>query len=135
MTQRAQTIAGLEAAIRAANLALFVIRKQGVMPNCSWDCGFNSDMETARAALAALRSAPAPDAPVGRRKWPRVFNVKRAENAWHGEISFARCPTDEELQALEVLLRDEPFMMLSCREAKRCLHMVPGCICEEDPTQ
>lgn len=42
------------------------------------------------------------------RKWPRVFNVKRAENnAWHAEISFARSPTDEELSALEISLRDD----------------------------
>jgi hypothetical protein len=42
------------------------------------------------------------------RQWPRVFNVRRcAENGWHGEISFARCPTDEELKALEILLRDD----------------------------
>lgn len=27
-----------------------------------------------------------------------------------------------------------PFIMLSCREAKQCLHQVPGCICEGDPT-
>lgn len=45
---------GLEAAIRAAKLALFVIRKQGVMPNSSWESGFESDMKTSEAALAAL---------------------------------------------------------------------------------
>lgn len=28
----------------------------------------------------------------------------------------------------------EPFMMLSCREAKQCLHNIPGCICDGDPT-
>lgn len=27
------------------------------------------------------------------------------------------------------------FILQSCREAKRCLHIVPGCICEGDPTQ
>jgi hypothetical protein len=42
---------GLNAAIRAANLALFVIRKQGVMPNSSWESGFNSDLAKATAAL------------------------------------------------------------------------------------
>jgi len=42
---------GLEAAIRAAKLALFVIRKQNVMPNGSWEDGFNRDLETAEAAL------------------------------------------------------------------------------------
>lgn len=41
---------GLDAAIRAANLALFVIRKQGVMPNSSWEAGFNKDLATATAA-------------------------------------------------------------------------------------
>lgn len=41
---------GLNAAIRAANLALFVIRKQGVMPNSSWQAGFEKDMATAEAA-------------------------------------------------------------------------------------
>jgi hypothetical protein len=45
---------GLEAAIRAAKLALFVIRKQGVMPNSSWESGFESDLKTAEATLAAL---------------------------------------------------------------------------------
>lgn len=42
---------GLEAAIRAAKLALFVIKKQGVMPNSSWETGFESDLKTAEAAL------------------------------------------------------------------------------------
>jgi len=45
---------GLEAAIRAAELALFVIRKQGIMPNASWESGFDSDLAKAKAALAAL---------------------------------------------------------------------------------
>lgn len=27
------------------------------------------------------------------------------------------------------------MMLLSCREAKRCLHMIPECICDGDPTQ
>lgn len=43
----------LEAAVRAAKLALFVIRKQGIMPNASWENGFNKDLATAEAALAA----------------------------------------------------------------------------------
>ncbi len=42
--------AGLDAAIRAANLALFVIRKQNVMPNSSWESGFAKDMAVAKAA-------------------------------------------------------------------------------------
>jgi hypothetical protein len=41
---------GLDAAIRAANLALFVIRKQGIMPNSSWQGGFEKDLATANAA-------------------------------------------------------------------------------------
>lgn len=41
---------GLTAAIRAAKLALFVINKQGVMPNSSWESGFNSDVAKAVAA-------------------------------------------------------------------------------------
>jgi hypothetical protein len=45
---------GLEAAIRAAKLALFVIRKQGIMPNSSWQAGFEKDMKTAEDALAAF---------------------------------------------------------------------------------
>ena len=45
--------AGLDAAIRAAELALFVIRKQGVMPNSSWEDGFKKDMATAKAARLA----------------------------------------------------------------------------------
>lgn len=43
----------LKAAIRAAKLALFVIHKQDVMPNSSWESGFNSDISKAEAALAA----------------------------------------------------------------------------------
>lgn len=41
----------LEAAKRAAELSLFVIRKQNVMPNSSWESGFNRDMEAARAHM------------------------------------------------------------------------------------
>lgn len=41
---------GLGSAIRAAELALFVIRKQGVMPNSSWQAGFEKDLATAKAA-------------------------------------------------------------------------------------
>lgn len=43
---------GLDAAIRSANLALFVIRKQGIMPNSSWQAGFEKDMAVATAARA-----------------------------------------------------------------------------------
>ena len=50
-----QTRQGLKAAIRAANLALFVIRKQGIMPNSSWEAGFTRDIKTAEDALAALK--------------------------------------------------------------------------------
>jgi hypothetical protein len=50
-----QTREGLEAAIRAAKLALFVIRKNGVMPNSSWEAGFDRDMKTAETAMAAIR--------------------------------------------------------------------------------
>lgn len=49
-----QARTGLEAAIRAAKLALFVIRKQGEMPNSSWEAGFEKDLKTAETALAAL---------------------------------------------------------------------------------
>jgi hypothetical protein len=56
---------GLEAAIRAAELALFVIRKQNVMPNSSWESGFNSDLAQAKAALAALSDPPVLDEVVG----------------------------------------------------------------------
>lgn len=52
-----QTRKGLESAIRAAKLALFVINKQGVMPNDSWKSGFDADLKTAEAALAALPSS------------------------------------------------------------------------------
>ncbi len=44
----------LKAAIRAAKLALFVINKQSVMPNSSWQAGFDRDLKTAEASLAAL---------------------------------------------------------------------------------
>jgi hypothetical protein len=45
--------AGLDAAIRCAELALFVIRKQGVMPNSSWESGFNGDLRMAKMARNA----------------------------------------------------------------------------------
>jgi len=48
---KAGLVDGLKVALRAADLALFVIRKQGVMPNDSWEEGFNSDTAAARAAL------------------------------------------------------------------------------------
>lgn len=48
---------GLDAAIRAANLALFVIRKQGIMPNSSWQAGFEKDLATATAARGCEQSA------------------------------------------------------------------------------
>jgi hypothetical protein len=54
MSNVEQTRNGLEAAIRAAKLALFVINKQGVMPNDSWKSGFDADIKTAEEALAAL---------------------------------------------------------------------------------
>ena len=52
-TSAAHMTESLTAAVRAAELALFVIRKQGVMPNSSWEAGFESDMNVARAALEA----------------------------------------------------------------------------------
>lgn len=48
--------AGLNAAVRAANLALFVINKRGVMPNDSWAYGFKKDLATATAALGNEQS-------------------------------------------------------------------------------
>lgn len=47
---------GLDAAIRAANLALFIIRKQGIMPNSSWQAGFERDMATAMVARDSEQS-------------------------------------------------------------------------------
>jgi hypothetical protein len=79
MTQPENQAEALKAAIRAAKLALFVIRKQGVMPNSSWESGFNSDLATAEAALASLPEAPA--VPVGERIQQRisVFREMRPE--------------------------------------------------------
>lgn len=45
---------GLQAAIHAAKLALFVINKRGVMPNSSWESGFNKDLATAEDVLSRL---------------------------------------------------------------------------------
>jgi len=53
--EREEMREALRAAIRAAKLALFVIRKQGVMPNTSWETGFNSDLAKAEAALSSLQ--------------------------------------------------------------------------------
>ncbi|WP_099863775.1 hypothetical protein [Pararhizobium haloflavum] len=39
----------LRASMRAAELAIFVVRKQGVMPNSSWSAGFKKDMDAALA--------------------------------------------------------------------------------------
>jgi hypothetical protein len=49
----------------------------------------------------------APTASVGAmRPWPKALNVTRAGyNSWHGDISFAERPTDDELAALHDFLR------------------------------
>jgi len=52
--ERDRLRAALIAAVRAARLALFVIRKQDVMPNSSWQAGFDRDLKIAEDALAAL---------------------------------------------------------------------------------
>lgn len=49
---------GLTAAIRAAKLAIFVIRKQNVMPNSSWESGFEKDLATATAARGVEQQEP-----------------------------------------------------------------------------
>jgi len=67
-----KTIEGLKAAIRAAKLALFVIRKQGVMPNSSWEAGFERDLKTAEGALAAVTPGQEPQVtqnPDGTKTW------------------------------------------------------------------
>jgi len=47
-----------------------------------------------------------PNVAYGQMKWPKALNVTRhADNSWHGDISFARLPTDEELKALHEFLR------------------------------
>lgn len=51
----AELVEGLGAAIRAANLGLFVIRKQGVMPNSSWESGFDGDLKKATSALEGAK--------------------------------------------------------------------------------
>ena len=57
-TTEAELLNGLVAAMRAAKLALFVIRKHGVMPNDSWRAGFDRDMATAEAAWKRARHQP-----------------------------------------------------------------------------
>lgn len=47
----------LSGAVRAAKLALFVIKKQGVMPNGSWERGFENDLAPAEAALSSIAGA------------------------------------------------------------------------------
>lgn len=51
----------LVAAVRCAKLALFQLRKQGIMPNDSWASGFDADLAKAEAGLAALGSPAGPD--------------------------------------------------------------------------
>ena len=46
----------LQSAIRAAKLAIFVINKQGIMPNSSWKSGFDRDLAIAEAALSAAQT-------------------------------------------------------------------------------
>jgi hypothetical protein len=58
-SETGDAVEGFDAAIRCAELALFVIRKQGVMPNSSWEGGFNSDLAKAKAARAAIAATPA----------------------------------------------------------------------------
>jgi hypothetical protein len=66
MTQDNQP--ALRAAIRAAKLALFVIKKQGVMPNGSWEKGFAADLAIAEAGLAGLAE----------------YKAENAKNGWAG---------------------------------------------------
>lgn len=47
---------GLDAAIRAATLAVFVIEKTSSMPNDSWRAGFERDLGQAKAARAGYES-------------------------------------------------------------------------------
>ena len=54
--RNAKLVVALIAAVRAAKLALFVIRKEDVMPNSSWQAGFDRDLKVAEDALAALQS-------------------------------------------------------------------------------
>lgn len=46
----------LRHALNAANMALFIIRKQGVMPNSSWENEIEKDIEAGKAALDAIES-------------------------------------------------------------------------------
>lgn len=55
MTEQTTAEVGIAAAIRAALLALWVIRKHGIMPNDSWRAGFDRDIATAEAARKALQ--------------------------------------------------------------------------------
>lgn len=56
-----QAKTGLEAAIRAAKLAIFTINKQGVMPNDSWKDGFEKDLRVAEDAMIELKQQIAAD--------------------------------------------------------------------------
>jgi hypothetical protein len=62
-----------------------------------------------KAIVTALRTAAAASSAgaVKAYPWPKAFRVTRNDDDyWHANISFARYPTDEELQALSDFLRD-----------------------------
>lgn len=111
----------LEAGVRAAKLALFVIRKQGVMPNSSWENGFNKDLAKAEAGLAALSTpaqtpAPTPTSTdcvmVPREVFAEIRReLKSAKTNMH--LLSARNQTSVALLLLEGCLPAEAADMLS----------------------
>jgi hypothetical protein len=59
------------------------------------------------AKIAALSAQPQPAVVEAvAYQWPKALRVSRNErNHWHGDISFARCPTDNEIEALSAFLK------------------------------
>lgn len=85
---------GLRTAIRAADLALFVVRKQGVMPNSSWESGFNSDLEAARASLTVAGAfKPRPIDEYHEDMGP-VLWWHWIDGRWAGEAPYVGTPND-----------------------------------------
>jgi hypothetical protein len=54
-TETEKLRAGLAAAMRAANLALFLLERHGIQPNDSWRAGFDRDMKAAKEAAGDAR--------------------------------------------------------------------------------
>lgn len=63
-------------------------------------------LNEAADALERFSAPPAVPATPVAWEWPKVLAIKRPHNRWHGELSFAEQPTDEELDNLKAFLNE-----------------------------